>query len=445
MSKVERLFSFADWARDHPSDSLPGDRVDIQFENHRAAIASLDQAVKALVRADGKLNHDLITPESLPRELTQGLARDTVLGVQRDVAPLIASSKALHAEIEQNQLDLRATLAEIKARQLEAQNALILVNELQRDIDTRSRSAMSAMTRAVEAQARAMRDANDDAKGAATAEDWASVSIAWAEYMDGGATIPPNILATNSITGDHWSSRWWAHRAAGAAGMLAWWYQGAWPSPGPPSTPDDPTGQPLPPGSIYFDTDDNKMYVWDGSSWAPLAQGPAAATTSSLYYLATAGQTVFPLTTADHFGASFSFNQSKPEGLHALVNGVRIVPTDDYSVNVASSTVTLARPMSLNAVVGFDLLTPVSQLAPAGSAKTYLLSALVPDGVKTVFTLTVAAGSPVVNVSHNEELMVSVDGVQQSPGQAYNVTGNQITFTQAPSADSLIFIVWFGP
>ena len=62
-----------------------------------------------------------------------------------------------------------------------------------------------------------------------------------------------------------------------------------------------------------------------------------------------------------------------------------------------------------------------------------------------MFTLVVAAGSPVVNVSHNEELLVSVDGVQQSPGQAYNAVGNQITFAQAPDANSLIFIVWFGP
>ena len=187
------------------------------------------------------------------------------------------------------------------------------------------------------------------------------------------------------------------------------------------------------------------MYVWTGSSWVPLAQGPAAATTSSLYYLATAGQTVFPLASNDHFGASFSFNQTHPEGLHALVNGVRLTPTDDYAVNVASSTVTLARPMVLNAVVGFDILTPVSQLSPAGSAKTYLLSPLAPDGVLTVFPLAVAAGSPVVNVAHNEELLVSVDGVQQSPGQAYNASGNQITFAQPPDANALIFIVWFGP
>ena len=445
MSKVEKTFSFASWASDHPSDPVPGDRIDIQFANHRKAIESLDDAIRRLVRADGKLNHDLLTEESMPQDLLRGLASQTRREVQEFVDPLVAQTRNHLRDLEQAQLDLQATLAEIKARQREATKLLDATASLSEVVHTHARQAMQSVTRATNLQAQAYEDANWNELQANTAEDWALVSTTWAEFMDGNATIPPNILASNSITGDHWSSRWWAHRAAGAAGMLAWWYQGAFPSPGPPSTPNTPTGEPIPPGGIYFDTDDNKMYVWTGSSWVPLAQGPAAATTSSLYYLSAAGQTVFPLTANDHFGQNFSFNQSKPEGLHALVNGVRIVPTDDYSVNTATSVVTLARPMSLNAVVGFDLLTPVAQLAPAGSAKTYLLSALVPDGVKTVFTLTVAAGNPVVNVSHNEELMVSVDGVQQSPGQAYNATGNQITFTQAPDANSLIFIVWFGP
>jgi hypothetical protein len=47
---------------------------------------------------------------------------------------------------------------------------------------------------------------------AAAPEDWAEVSMEWAEHMPD--TIPPNILATNAITGDHWSSRWWANQAA---------------------------------------------------------------------------------------------------------------------------------------------------------------------------------------------------------------------------------------
>lgn len=59
---------------------------------------------------------------------------------------------------------------------------------------------------------------------AATAEDWADVSIAWAEYMPD--TIPGNILAWTGVTGDHWSSRWWANQAAlvvgGGASVASW-------------------------------------------------------------------------------------------------------------------------------------------------------------------------------------------------------------------------------
>jgi cytoskeletal protein CcmA (bactofilin family) len=54
--------------------------------------------------------------------------------------------------------------------------------------------------------------ANDTALAEAVAMDYAVLSGAWAEYMPG--TIPPNILAVMDITGDHWSSRWWANRAA---------------------------------------------------------------------------------------------------------------------------------------------------------------------------------------------------------------------------------------
>jgi hypothetical protein len=46
----------------------------------------------------------------------------------------------------------------------------------------------------------------------ALAMDWAEVSAEWAEHMPD--TIPGNILAVMGVTGDHWSSRWWANRAA---------------------------------------------------------------------------------------------------------------------------------------------------------------------------------------------------------------------------------------
>jgi hypothetical protein len=197
---------------------------------------------------------------------------------------------------------------------------------------------------------------------------------------------------------------------------------------------------------MYFDTNLGMMLVWNGSSWVPLAQGPAKATTSSLYYLATAGQTVFPLSTADRFGHVFAFNQAATEGLQALVNGVRLEPTIDFTVDTVASSVTFLRPLPANAIVTFDILTPTTQLTPSGTVNTVLLSPIVPDGVKTLFTgLTVASNGHAVNVAKNEELLVSVDGVQQQPGAAYNAAGAQITFAEAPFATALIFIVWFGP
>ena len=196
-----------------------------------------------------------------------------------------------------------------------------------------------------------------DAAGQHRRRTGPQVSTDWAEYMDGNAIIPPNILATNSITGDHWSSRWWANRAAGGFwdarlvvhGGLA---RAAAVHALDPHRPADPARR-----DVLRHAFSGSCWCGTAQSWVPLAQGPAkAATSSSCTTLATAGQTVFPLTASDLFGKTFSFNQTTTEGLQAYVNGVRLVPVSDYTVNTVSSVVTLARPVSLNAVATFDIL-----------------------------------------------------------------------------------------
>ena len=91
--------------------------------------------------------------------------------------------------------------------------------------------------------------AGDDAGATATSADHAQVSIEWAEHMPD--TIPPNVLAVTAISGDHWSSRWWANKAA----------------------------------MIY------QAIIGAG---APPASAVASSPTISLYYVATQGQTSFP-------------------------------------------------------------------------------------------------------------------------------------------------------
>ena len=83
-----------------------------------------------------------------------------------------------------------------------------------------------------------------------------------------------------------------------------------------------------------------------------------------------------------------------------------------------------------------------SEVAFSGSSIIKLVS-IVPDGTTTTFTL-VAAGGQAVSIVGVTSLFVSVDGVWQEPGAQYVADGNQITFVQAPSADSSVFMLWFS-
>ena len=438
-----KIVNFADWDRNHPSERVPGDRLDAQFDALLNAYLQLSKRLDSLQRADGKLHASALTPESFPPDLLAPVVR----GVLAEAKGLVDDARALHERASQRAFDVEHHAQRIEAlaakSSTEFERTLAAVEAVLMAQYALKVEVASSVARAGALSVDTDNAQRDAARDAALAEDWADVSIAWAEHLPD--TIPPNILATNAITGEHWSSRWWAMRSANAFGMMAWWYMGAWPGP-PPTTPFTPTGDPIPPGAMYFDTTTGLMMVWNGSGWTNLAQGPAKATTSSLYYLSAASQTVFPLGVADRFGHTFAFTQASPEGLHALVNGVRLEPTQDYVVDTVASSVTFVRPLALNAVVMFDALTPASQLAPSGSVNTVLLSPIVPDGVKTVFTgLTVASNGHAVNVVRNEELFVSVDGVGQQPGASYNATADTITFVEAPLASANIFMLWFGP
>ena len=436
IARPTKIYDFTAFARRTPNAQLPADRIDAQLANHADAIAATQLALERLIAA-------------------QTAARDI------DVKAIAAEIKA-RAEAEFGDLSRSAGYAKALADQAQHQlQRMFAEADRARDVADRAEARVAAAstpaaaatpvlsTNAAPTQAMPLLGygaggyyAGDDEGAAAVSADYAQVAIEWAEHMPD--PIPPNILAINAISGEHWSSRWWAMRAGNAFGMLAWWYMGAWPGP-PPSTPLTPTGDPIPPGGMYFDTALGIMLVWNGSSWVPLAQGAAAATTASLYYHATAGQTVFPLSVADRYGHAFAFNPTHPEGLLGLVNGVRLEPTVDFTVDTVASSVTFLRPLVANAIVIFDLLTPVAQLTPSGSVNTVLLSPIAPDGAKTNFNLFVAHDGNPTNIAKNEEVLVSVDGIQQAPGAAYNASAGQITFAEAPRADALIFIVWFGP
>ena len=428
IARPQKVYDFTAHARRQPTAPPPGDRIDAQLQNHADAITAVQLAVEKLV-------------STMPAALDLEAPAKAILAKAEAAADEIRQASAHAAAIVgQAKLQLTRVWAEAdRARDLADRAEARLAAAVEQFQVAPREVTLSTPTLYVNAGGPY---AGDDKGATATSADYAQVSIDWAEHMPD--TIPPNTLAINAISGDHWSSRWWANRSANAFGMLAWWYQGAWPQPGPPTTPNTPTGQPLPPGSIYFDTTLGVMMVWTGSTWVN-ASKPQAAATQSLYYLAAAGQTVFPLTVPDRNGQTFGFNQTSPEGLEAFVNGVRVEPVFDFTLDVPSSTVTFLRPLTLNTLVIFDLLTPRTSLAPVGSATATLTKPITPDGTTTTFTLAKASDSSALNVAHNEELLVSVDGVLQQPGAAFTASGSTITFVEAPLASALVFITWLGP
>jgi hypothetical protein len=77
-------------------------------------------------------------------------------------------------------------------------------------------------------------------------------------------------------------------------------------------------------------------------------------------------------------------------------------------------------------------------------AQVVTMNPIRPDGVTTDFMLTAVDGT-IVAISTANTLLVSVDGVWQEPITQYEASGNQIGFAQAPSSDSVVFILWLSP
>jgi hypothetical protein len=102
-----------------------------------------------------------------------------------------------------------------------------------------------------------------------SAEIWAYASKDWAEHMPD--TIPDGSVTVMDITGDHWSSRWWANYASQIVeeGLGVPGPQGPQ---GPPGTLNctvsDTPPVPVQQGHIWWESDSANLFVWyaDGTS-----------------------------------------------------------------------------------------------------------------------------------------------------------------------------------
>ena len=161
--KPRRGYCFTDHAVNNPAAPPPGDRLDGEVDRINLALGQLIDFVSVSLNSDGTLKPG-----------TVGQAQLKADAFPPPPAPVITQA---------------ATPAPTDA-----------IDPLDAAGDAAASAAAAEMSA-------------NHAKGSENiCVDYGVLTQAWAEYMPD--VIPPNILAVMGVTGDHWSSRWWANRCS---------------------------------------------------------------------------------------------------------------------------------------------------------------------------------------------------------------------------------------
>jgi hypothetical protein len=123
----------------------------------------------------------------------------------------------------------------------------------------------------------------------------------------------------------------------------------------PPTLDND--GNALLTGALYWNTVDNAMYVWKGSSWGSIS---STADIFRYRYTATGGET--SKSGADDNGVTLSYLAGKEQ---VYLNGVLLVRSQDYTASTGTSITSLAAlaagdVLEIITFTAFDLATSIS-------------------------------------------------------------------------------------
>lgn len=429
---------------------VPGDVLDSQLHNLIEAIVSTQKALADIRRDDGQLKAQPALHPKVKSEL-EAIERRI-----RDAGLVIAGAAD----------KVTSTTHDISLLAKDAENAAVVATR------AAGRAAMSEgkVLKAAETFA------NDDdiaETWAADSENWANFSkanaqnaeadqemaAAWAEYLAGPVVNPSDAPAYAQTTpyghglyyqpveggiAGLWSAKWWALQAYQLVGHWNFYYLGAWPDPPFPGSTNPDTGlttpNPLAPGSFYYNTENNQLYIWDGTQWTtPISL--TAAYLDNFVYIATASQKAF--TGPDRDG-KIPTVASSPSDVH--LNGIKLVPTTDYTIDAAANTLHLVVGAPAGAVLQWDLLVPTSDLAPGAISVFKIQMSPVPDGAIRTFDMNYThptMGVQPTAASQIAEINISLDGIVQEPGVDFTVSGGHtLTMAQPPLLDSRFWGTW---
>ena len=168
---------------------------------------------------------------------------------------------------------------------------------------------------------------------------------------------------------------------------------------------------------------------------------------NTLYYDATAGQTVFSLSTPDEFnrvGVLVNNNAL------VYVNGLRQEPVDDYTVNAGHNTITFMHPLAASAEVVFDLVSSPPPLIPPVLLNDAIVATTlyyVATAGQNVFYLSTPDEFNNVGVMTANEVQVYRSGNRLVPVDAYtlDVANNRVLLVYPAGVGEPIIIELINP
>jgi hypothetical protein len=433
---------------DQPRAQVRGDLLDVQIHNLVEAIYSTQLALEDIRRDDGQLK----VPPNQRRERSELENLEDSL-VDTSLAVASAAKQVSH------------TARDVHLRVKDAETAAFAAIKSLATVEHKSAQANSAFDDAENAADRSEYYATQSQNSANYSHAQADNAIhanteatQWAEYLAGPVVNPadaPAYIAGHPFghglyyqpveggLAGLWSAKWWALYAQQLVGHWNFYYLGAWPEPPMPGETNPGTGlitpDPLLPGSFYYNTETNQLYIWDGTQWtSPVKLTPAYQ--DNYVYTATAGQTVF---TGPDMNANIPLVTDNPVDVH--LNGVRLVGGIDYTVDKATSSLHLTAPVTVGSIVQWDLLVETSQLAPGAISVFKIKISPTPDGTNKIFTMTYpnpTLGDQPVNATAVGEVMVSIDGIAQEPAVDFTVAGATLTMSAAPLAGCRFWGTW---